>query len=185
MVERGVHRIQHIVGDLLDLAREREGEGIPIEPRPADLRSLCRQIVDELEAKARDRQIAFECDVDGVGEWDEHRIVQALSNLASNAAQHGTPGSPIRIRVTGNAAQVVVHVHNRGAIPKEVLPRMFEPFRSGRQYASRGGGLGLGLFIARAIARAHGGSLEVDSSDDATTFQLVLPRYTARAAAPA
>lgn len=185
MVERGVHRIQHIVGDLLDLAREREGEGIPIEPRPADLRSLCRQIVDELEAKARDRQVAFECDVDGVGEWDEHRIVQALSNLASNAAQHGTPGSPIRIRVTGNAAQVVVHVHNRGAIPKEVLPRMFEPFRSGRQYASRGGGLGLGLFIARAIARAHGGSLEVDSSDDATTFQLVLPRYTARTAAPA
>ncbi len=106
MVERGVHRIQHIVGDLLDLAREREGEGIPIEPRPADLRNLCRQIVDELEAKARDRQITFECDVDGVGEWDEHRIVQALSNLASNAVQHGTPGSPIRIRVTGNAEQV-------------------------------------------------------------------------------
>jgi PAS domain S-box-containing protein len=179
MVERGVHRIQHIVADLLDLAREREGEGIPIEPRPADLRSLCRQIVDELEAKAQDRQITFECDVDGAGEWDEHRILQALSNLASNAAQHGTPGSPIRIRLTGNAEQVVVHVHNRGAIAKEVLPRMFEPFRSGRSYASRGGGLGLGLFIAKAIARAHGGTLEVDSTDDATTFQLVLPRHTA------
>ena len=57
-------------------------------------------IVDECEAKARDRQITLECDVDGVGEWNEHRIVQALSNLASNAVQHGTPGSPIRIRVT-------------------------------------------------------------------------------------
>jgi PAS domain S-box-containing protein len=183
MVERGVHRIQHIVGDLLDLAREREGEGIPIEPRPADLRRLCRQIVEELEAKARDRRIMFECDIDGAGEWDEHRIVQALSNLASNAVQHGTPGSPIRIRLTGNADRVVVHVHNRGGIPKEVLPRIFEPFRSGRQYASRGGGLGLGLFIARAIARAHGGSLEVDSRDDATTFQFVLPRHTTGAAA--
>lgn len=185
MVERGVHRIQHIVGDLLDLAREREGEGIPIEPGPADLRTLCRQIVDELEAKARDRQITLECDVDGAGEWDEHRIVQALSNLVSNAVQHGTPGSPITIRITGDAEQVVVEVHNRGAIPKEVLPRLFEPFRSGRQYASRGGGLGLGLFIARAIARAHGGSLEVDSADDTTMFQLVLPRYTSVAAAPA
>jgi two-component system, OmpR family, sensor histidine kinase VicK len=185
MVERGVHRVQHIVGDLLDLAREREGEGIPIEPRPADLRNLCRQIVDELEAKARDRQITFECDADSRGEWDEHRIVQALSNLASNAVQHGTPGSPIHIRVTGNAKQVVVEVHNRGAIPKEVLPRLFEPFRSGRQHASRGGGLGLGLFIARAIARAHGGSLEADSADDSTTFQLVLPRYTSGAVAPA
>jgi PAS domain S-box-containing protein len=185
MVERGVHRIQHIVGDLLDLAREREGEGISIEPRPADLRYLCRQIVDELEAKARDRQITLECDVDGAGEWDEHRIVQALSNLASNAVQHGTPGSPISIRVTGTAEQVVVQVHNRGAIPKEVLPRMFEPFRSGRQYVNRGGGLGLGLFIARAIARAHGGRLEVECTDDATMFQLVLPRHTSGAVAPA
>jgi PAS domain S-box-containing protein len=185
MVERGVHRIQHIVGDLLDLAREREGEGIPIEPRPADLRKLCRQIVDDFAAKARDRQITFECSVDGAGGWDEHRLVQALSNLVSNAVQHGTPGSPIRIRVTGNAEQVVVEVRNCGAIPKDVLPRIFEPFRSGRQYAIRGGGLGLGLFIARAIARAHGGTLEVDATDDTTTFQLVLPRYTSGAAAPA
>jgi signal transduction histidine kinase len=78
--------------------------------------------------------------------------------------------------VTANTEQAIVDVHNCGGIPKEVLPRLFEPFRSGRQYGSRGGGLGLGLFIARAIARAHGGSLEVDSSNDATTFQLVLPR---------
>jgi signal transduction histidine kinase len=55
IVERGVHRIQHIVGDLLDLAREREGAGIPIDPRPTDLRAVCRQIIDELEAIARDR----------------------------------------------------------------------------------------------------------------------------------
>lgn len=181
MIERGVHRIQHIAEDLLDLAREREGEGIPIDRRPADLRSLCRQIVDELEAKAPDRQITLECDVDCVGEWDEHRLGQALSNLVSNAVQHGTPGSAIGIRVTGNTERVIVDVHNCGGIPKEVLPRLFEPFRSGRQHGSRGGGLGLGLFIARAIARAHGGRLEVDSSDDATTFHLVLPRYTSGA----
>ena len=184
MVERGVHRIQHIVEDLLDLAREREGEGIPIERTPTDLRAVCRQILEELEAKAPDRKITFQCDTDGAGVWDEHRIVQALSNLASNAVQHATPGSPVCIRVTGNDEKVVVEVHNRGAIPKDILPTIFEPFRSGRQYASRGGGLGLGLFIARAIARAHGGGLEVDSADGATTFRLVLPRYGAGAAAP-
>ncbi|HVZ20116.1 MAG TPA: PAS domain-containing sensor histidine kinase [Vicinamibacterales bacterium] len=89
MVERGVDGIQHVVGDLLDLAREREGQGIPIEPRRTDLRSLCQQIVDEFEAKAWNRRITFECDVDGVGAWDEHRIVQALSNLVSNAFQRG------------------------------------------------------------------------------------------------
>lgn len=185
IVERGVHRIQHIVGDLLDLSREREGAGIRIEPKPTDLRVVCRQIIDELQAIARGRQIYFDCETDGAGAWDEHRILQAISNLASNAVQHGTPGSPVRVRLTGDERHVAVEVHNRGAIPSELLPRIFEPFRSGRHYASRGGGLGLGLFIANAIARAHGGGLEVDSSDDATMFRLVLPRHTQSAAAPA
>ena len=183
IVERGVHRIQHIVGDLLDLAREREGAGIPIEPKPIDLRAVCRQIVDELGAIARDRQIAFDCDVDGAGAWDEHRVLQAISNLASNAVRHGTPGSAVRIRLTGDEQQVAVEVHNHGTIPSEILPRIFEPFRSGRHYTSRGDGLGLGLFIAKAIASAHGGGLDVDSSDGATTFRLVLPRYVPSAAA--
>lgn len=185
MVERGVNRILHIVGDLLDLAREREGEGIPIAPAPADLRAVCRQILDELEAKARDRHFTFECDVDGAGEWDEHRIVQALSNLASNALQHGAAGAPVHVRLTGNEEQVVVEVRNRGTIPSEMMPRLFEPFQSGGHYARRGGGLGLGLFIARAIARAHGGGLDVHSSDGNTTFSLVLPRYTRKLAGQA
>jgi PAS domain S-box-containing protein len=183
IVERGVDRIQHIVGDLLDLAREREGAGIPIAPRPTDMRAVCRQIIDELETIARDRQITFDCDADGSGAWDEHRILQAISNLASNAVRHGKPGSPVRVRLTGDTDHVAVEVHNSGAIPTELLPRIFEPFRSGRHNASRGDGLGLGLFIAQAIARAHGGGLEVDSADDATMFRLVLPRHTPGAAA--
>lgn len=190
VVARGVDRIQHIVADLLDLAREREGAGIPIEPKPADLRAMCRQIVDELEAIARGREVRFDCDADGAGTWDEHRILQALSNLTSNAVQHGAPGSPVRLRLTGDEARIAVEVHNEGSIPRELLPRIFEPFRSGRPATTRGGGLGLGLFIANAIARAHGGSLEVDSADSSTVFRLVLPRNVLprdvqRAAAPA
>jgi len=139
---------------------------------------VCRQIVDELEAIARDRQITFECDADGTGAWDEHRILQAISNLASNAVRHGTPGSPVTLRLTGDDKQVAVEVHNRGAIPADALPRLFEPFSSGRHHARHGDGLGLGLFIANAIAHAHGGTLEVDSSDGATMVRLVLPRHT-------
>src|SRR4029079_11016919 len=180
IVERGAHRIQDIVGDLLDLSREREGAGMPIETKPTDLRAVCRQIIDELETLARDRQITFDCDVDGVGAWDEHRVVQAISNLASNAVKHGTPGSPVHLRLTGDDQRVAVEVHNRGTIPSEILPRIFEPFRSGRHYASRGDGLGLGLFIATAIARAHGGAVEVNSADDETMFRLVLPRQPPR-----
>ena len=185
MLKRAVDRIQHIVGDLLDLSREREGVGIPIEPKPGDLRAMCRQIIDELEAIAQGRKIMFDCDADGQGAWDEHRILQAISNLASNAVQHGTPGSPVRMRLTGGEQRVTVEIRNEGTIPGELLPRIFEPFRSGRHHAHRGEGLGLGLFIAKAIARAHGGGLEVDSSDGTTMFRLVLPRHALHGAAPA
>lgn len=185
IVARGAKRIQHIAGDLLDLSREREGAGIPVKPKPTDLRAVCHQIIAELEAIARDRKITFDCDADGQGAWDEHRILQAISNLASNAMQHGTPGSPVRVRLTGDEQQVAVEVHNQGSIPGELLPRIFEPFRSGRHYGSRGEGLGLGLFIAKAIAHAHGGGVEVDSSNGATIFRLVLPRHTPSAQAPA
>jgi signal transduction histidine kinase len=139
----------------------------------------------ELEAIARDRQITFDCDVDGAGSWDEHRVLQAISNLASNAVRRGTAGSPVRMRLTGNEQEVAVEVHNRGTIPSEVLPRIFEPFRPGRHNSSRGDGLGLGLFIAKAIARAHGCGLEVNSTDDMTMFRLVLPRNVPGALAQA
>ena len=182
MVERGVNRIQHIVGDLLDLARERGGAGIPVNPNRTDLRAVCRQILDDMEGTTPDRRIFLQCEDDVVGVWDEHRIVQAISNLASNAIQHGTPGSPIHLRLTRDGERVAVEVHNHGTIPPDVLPRIFEPFRSGHVHASRGGGLGLGLFIARAIARAHGGSVDVDSSHGETTFRLILPLHTPRAA---
>jgi two-component system CheB/CheR fusion protein len=181
-VARGVNRIQHIVADLLDLSREREGAGIPIEPKAADLRATCRQIIDELETIARDRRIVFECDADGSGVWDEYRLLQAISNLTSNAVQHGTPGSPIHLRLTGNEQSISLEVHNEGTIPAERLPRIFQPFHSGRHRVRRGDGLGLGLFIARAIARAHGGALEVESAGGATMFRLVLPRCAGTAA---
>ena len=182
---RGVKRIEHIVGDLLDLSREREGQGISVDPKAGDMRAMCQQITDELAAIARDRKITFDCDVDGHGLWDEHRVAQAISNLTTNALQHGKPGSPVRVRLTGDEQNVAVEVRNEGAIPPEVLPRIFEPFRSGRHHGSRGEGLGLGLFIAKAIARAHGGALEVDSSRDQTMFRLVLPRHAPASRIPA
>lgn len=181
VVTRAVSRIQHIVGDLLDSSRELEGTGIAVDPKPTDLRAMCERILDEVRAIASDRQITFDCEAAGHGVWDEHRILQAISNLMSNAVQHGKPGSPVRLRLTGDGQRVAVEVYSEGSIPDDVLPRIFEPFRSGRHHGGRGEGLGLGLFIAKAIAVAHGGGLEVDSSRGGTTFRLVLPRKTAAA----
>jgi signal transduction histidine kinase len=136
----------------------------------------------QLEAVARGRRITFDCDIDGVGAWDEHRVLQAISNLTTNALQHGAPGSPVRVRLTGAERSVAVEVHNQGTIPAELLPRIFEPFRSGRHHTNRGDGLGLGLVLVKAIARAHGGEVKVDSSGDSTTFRMVLPRHPVSAA---
>ena len=121
-------------------------------------------------------KLIFDCDVDGFGDWDEHRILQAVSNLTTNAVKHGTPGTPVHVRVTGDADQVAVEVRNQGSIPRELLPHIFDPFRSGHHHGSRGEGLGLGLFIVKAIAGAHGGGVEVDAREGDTSFRLVLPR---------
>jgi PAS domain S-box-containing protein len=182
IVTRGVDRIQHIVGDLLDLSRVREGAGIRIEPKPADLRAMCQRIIDELKPSANGRTIALHCETEGRGAWDEHRILQALSNLTSNAVQHGTPGSAVRVRLTGDEQRVIVEVRNEGTIPDELLPRIFQPFRAGQHHGKRAGGLGLGLFIAKAIAQAHGGALELESADGATISRLLLPRRAAPSA---
>ena len=98
-------------------SREREGAGIPIEPKPADLRALCRQIIDELEAIARDRQITFDCDVDGVGAWDEHRILQAHleSRLQCRSARHSRlsgPHAPDRRRAAGGRGSAQPRHHS-------------------------------------------------------------------------
>lgn len=176
IVMRGVGRIQNIVEDLLDLSRERDGAGIPIEPGSIDLRATCQQIIEELKYVAGDRTITLECEADSRGAWDEHRILQAISNLASNALRHSPAGSPVRILIAGDAGCAAVEIHNEGTIPEDLLPHIFEPFRSAQRYRSRREGLGLGLFIAKAIARAHGGRLEVESSAGATMFRMVLPR---------
>ena len=185
IVARSVRRIRHIVDDLLDVSRERQGRGISIAPKPTDLRAVCEQVIAELIVGSGERVITCECEVDGTGRWDEDRVLQAISNLVSNALEHGTRGAPVRIHLTGDERCVTVAVQNEGSIPSEILPRLFEPFRSARQQARRGEGLGLGLFIAQAIARAHGGSLEVESSGGRTTFRLLLPRQMSDAIAAA
>jgi signal transduction histidine kinase len=109
-------------------------------------------------------------------------MYQLLSNLVGNAVQHGEPRSPIAIRIEAGEASIDLEVASRGnPIPPATLPFIFDAFRRGRaDHPSRTGGLGLGLFIAQQIARAHGGSITVTSSEnDGTTFRVHLPRRAA------
>jgi signal transduction histidine kinase len=97
-----------------------------------------------------------------------------VSNLVGNAIQHGE-GTPITLTAAPNGDRVTLEVHNGGApIPADVLSSIFEPLKRGRSEGRHS--IGFGLFIARAVVLAHGGDIQVTSSDAGTTFTVTLPR---------
>jgi signal transduction histidine kinase len=173
-------RMSAIIDDLFDLARVRLGGGLTIEPGETDLLAIAQRVVTEHQQVHPRRAFDVHPSGDLRGEWDERRLEQVLSNLIGNALRHGARDSVIAIRLDGAGEEVTFSVHNRGTIPPDILPALFDPFRSGREKASREG-LGLGLFIVRQVIEAHGGSVEVTSTEqDGTTVGIRLPRRSKR-----
>jgi len=170
---RSSQRINRMITQLLDLTRARLGGGLPIEPKPTDLREICRNVVEEFEAN-----IQLEVEGDVTGTWDQDRLAQALSNIAGNAIEYATPGTAVIVKVHAAGAEVVVEISNQGdPIAADVLPFIFEPFRRTEQrQKSATGNLGLGLYIAHQIVLSHGGTLDAHSADGTTTFVMHLPR---------
>jgi PAS domain S-box-containing protein len=187
-IDRAGERMLEMIRTLLDFATSRFTGGLPIAPVAADLRAVCRIAVDELRAASPGRRIELDVRGDATGAWDPARVAQVVSNLVANALEHGARNTPVRVRVRGGPDTVVLEVRNDGpVIPGELRAVMFEPFCRGssRRDASSARGLGLGLFIAREIVRAHGGTIEVESSPQrGTTFRVRLPRRAPAATAP-
>lgn len=181
-IARSTTRIERIIRALLDFARGRLGGGIPIAPRPCDMRLICDDVLQEIKQVFPTRMITFEGTGDLRGEWDPDRLEQVLSNLLGNAVAHGV--DPIVLTSHAEADHVVTAVHNRGLqIPDALLPTLFEPFTRATQDSTGHGGLGLGLYIASEIVRGHGGTLAVSSSAGGeTVFTFALPRTVPRRA---
>ncbi|HKR47419.1 MAG TPA: ATP-binding protein, partial [Paraburkholderia sp.] len=114
------------------------------------------------------------------GVWDSRRLQQLLGNLVLNAIRYGAQNTPVRVIVTGDVAHVRIDVSNSGAaIEPATLARLFDPLERGRDrqdHDESAGSLGLGLYIAREIARAHHGAIETRSNESETTFSVSLPR---------
>jgi signal transduction histidine kinase len=173
-------RMSAIIDDLFDLARVRLGGGITIEPEDTDLLASAQRVVTEHQQVHPRRHIEVQSAGDLRGEWDQRRLEQVLSNLIGNAERHGVSDSPVVVRLDGQHDEVTFSVHNGGVIAPDVLPDLFDPFRSGREKASRDG-LGLGLFIVRQVVEAHGGDVQVTSTEEAgTTVRVCLPRKSKR-----
>ncbi|MFL5264482.1 MAG: ATP-binding protein [Anaeromyxobacteraceae bacterium] len=184
-IDRAGYRMLEMIGTLLDFTRTRFTGELPIAPVSADLHDVCRRVIDEVAAAQPERVVELEVAGDGRGTWDPARLAQVVSNLVSNALQHGARDVPVRVSVGGDADEAFVHVENQGPpIPRELLAVIFEPFCRGSREASHAPGLGLGLFIARQIVTAHGGALAVESTAErGTRFTVRLPRCAARESA--
>lgn len=153
-------RMRRLVEDLLDLAR---GEmGLSLNPHILDLKALA-------EEAAREQGVACAGErAEVLGDPD--RLLQMLRNLIANAVR-AAGKEKVRVRVKKSPPFGLVEVEDEGpGIPEDLLPHVFERFRKGP-----GGGTGLGLAVAQAIARAHGGQIEVESTPGRTLFRVRLP----------
>ncbi len=178
---RSGKRMNQLVDDLTDFTRSRLGSGVPIVRRDMDMAKEARHVADEISAANPTSSIKLDTSGDLRGDWDCSRLSQVLANLLGNAVQHGSEGTPISLTVRGEARDVVLQVHNWGvSIPAADRAEIFRPFKrlqSASATVTSTGSLGLGLYIAERIVTAHGGTISVDSSDDAgTTFTVRLPR---------
>jgi signal transduction histidine kinase len=178
-------RMKAMVSDILDFTQTALGIPLPVSPAPAHLGEIAINIAAEIGTVHPDSKLEVTCDGDLTGTWDGARIGQMLSNLFSNAVQHGEAAKPVIVRVTGEEDAVSVRVQNEGPqISAEARSTLFKPLRQAadaRKDRNAGSsGLGLGLYITKEIAVAHGGSIEVWSGDEGTTFCVRLPRALSR-----
>ena len=170
-------RMARLIDQLLDFTRIRSGGGIPSDPHPMDFATVAEQVIDELRSTHPDRTIAFETKGSLTGTWDADRLAQLLSNLVSNAVQHGDCNAPVLVRADGTRSESIgFAVSNTGGIPQDLVATLFEPFRGMEHKRDRASGLGLGLYIAQQIAVVHDGKIEVVTTPQRTTFTVTLPR---------
>jgi predicted ATPase/signal transduction histidine kinase len=169
-------RLEQLTSELLDTTRIEQGR-LGLDPVEVALDDLVRRAVEDLqpEIAASGSPVSIECEAPTIGRWDPSRLDQVITNLLTNAAKFGA-GKPIEIRVeqVGDTARLTVTDHGIGIAP-ERRPYVFDRFERAVPSSSYGG-LGLGLYIARSIVLAHGGTITADSQPGAgSTFTVILP----------
>jgi CheY-like chemotaxis protein/anti-sigma regulatory factor (Ser/Thr protein kinase) len=180
VIRRQVRHTANLLEDLLDISRILHGR-LPIAPQPMDVREIVDDVLDEIRPRAEAAELALEVRLAPqpvIVRADKTRLRQLLVNLLGNAVKYSRTGGSIEVDVVDDRTEAVIRVADHGmGIDCDELERVFEPFFQGRG-GSLGGGMGLGLPLVRAIARAHGGNATAHSDGPNTgcTFEVRLPR---------
>ena len=175
-------RSLRLIADFLDMTQVQLGGGIPICAVEADLGAVAAAAVAEVGQVFTGRVAKVNQVGSSRGRFDGDRMAQLLVNLLGNAFCYSPPDSPVRVTIGGDDGELVLEVHNLGPpIPAAQLPGLFEPLSRGDHRGPNvRRSIGMGLFIVRAIAQAHGGDIRVRSEEGfGTAFTVRQPRWPA------
>lgn len=184
-VVRSAATMNAMVNDLLEYARTQLGGKMPMVREEVNVKEICQAALEDASAAHPDCKFTLDTAGDLIDCFDSDRLQQVFSNLLNNAAQYRTTEQPVTICATGEREAIIVTVKNLGpVIPTESLVAIFTPLVQlnvdGQGHSRPSTSLGLGLFIARQITEAHGGTITVESNESAgTVFTVKLPRQKA------
>ena len=181
-IRRSSRLMKSMLADLLGYTSTQLGGGMPTQMAQADLKPICVAALEDAGSTHPETRFELQADGDFSGKFDSVRLHQLLTNLLVNAAQYGAKDQPVVMTAQGEPDMLSVTVTNHGPpIPAASLETIFKPLvqlpEDGEEDTRPRTSLGLGLYIAREIAVAHGGELAVKSDDvNGTTFTVRLPR---------
>lgn len=179
-IESSTSQLSRLASDLIDAVRIRLNKDMPIAPAQMDLGTAVQEAAKEVQTAHSNRKIVIQTSGNLKGEWDRARVGQLLSNLIGNAVLHGSNTSSINVEAKGEGEEVILSVHNDGALLPDVVATVFDPLPRGEdenQIQREKAKFDLGLFITQGIVTAHGGKITVTSSEEeGTTFTAHLPR---------
>ena len=166
-------RAARMTAELLDFARVRFAGGIPIQRVSADLRRVLEKVIAELRTVYPEVPIDVRIEGDCRGSWDADRTAQVIANLVGNAIDHGREDGRVDVRLEGRRDRVTLEVRNAAETGHGApLDEIFSPFRQRPGSA----GLGLGLFIAREVVQAHGGTITASTAEGVFAIRVLWPR---------
>ena len=172
-------RLEDLINEFFDITRFNLSH-LELEKQTVDLSRMLQQVVSEFEPMLAEEQLTCTLDLPARMDYpcDPDKLARVFDNLLRNACHYSTPGTEVRISGAETDTSIVLTFHNEGrTIPPEKLERIFDQFfRLDSSRATRTGGAGLGLAIAKEIVELHGGTISARSWDNQVEFQVTLPK---------